>query len=392
VGASGVVGASVVAATAVVTVLTLVAAASDAGVGAYGAGMTVASLHGGYLLGMIVGVLLAMVLGVLVGLPALRLHGITLAIVTLGIALGFDKYVFQDHLFATRRLDKLDGIVQDGQVGEAQEVELDEAQFFEMLLFVLSDAPLARIFGVAQLQGHGIHPETRTHVFKKSPYFRPNESLHGEVAVPSFWPTVTGPSASSFMSGEEWCELHFSECRIPAENVLLGPGGFQKQMAGFNVERLGNTARSLAYGRYAFNAARAPWIEENCRSGALGCVACKGELAETMNASLAPIRARLRIPREHMRGFNQLLVHVHYPEQDPCAPAVARGAPGELCCGAPGACSGFCEGSGSGSTAASAAQKPRCRRSSSAGRQATSPACSRGAAQVSHDLQSALPL
>ena len=27
-------------------------------------------------------------------------------------------------------------------------------------------------------------------------------------------------------------------------------------MAGFNVERLGNTARSLAYGRYAFNAAR----------------------------------------------------------------------------------------------------------------------------------------
>ena len=61
---------------------------------------------------------------------------------------------------------------------------------------------------------------------------------------------------SAFMSGEEWCELHFAECRIPAENVLLGPGGFKKQMAGFNVERLGNTARSLAYGRYAFNAAR----------------------------------------------------------------------------------------------------------------------------------------
>jgi alkylation response protein AidB-like acyl-CoA dehydrogenase len=60
----------------------------------------------------------------------------------------------------------------------------------------------------------------------------------------------------AFMSDEEWCELHFSDCRVPAENVLLGPGGFKKQMAGFNVERLGNTARSLAYGRYAFNAAR----------------------------------------------------------------------------------------------------------------------------------------
>jgi len=73
--------------------------ATFAGVGAYGAGMVVASLHGGYLLGIVVGVLFATVLGVLVGLPALRLHGITLAIVTLGIALVFDKYVFQDHLF-----------------------------------------------------------------------------------------------------------------------------------------------------------------------------------------------------------------------------------------------------------------------------------------------------
>ena len=39
------------------------------------------------------------------------------------------------------------------------------------------------------------------------------------------------------MSGEDWCDLHFDDCRIPAENVLLGPGGFKKQMAGFNVER-----------------------------------------------------------------------------------------------------------------------------------------------------------
>jgi alkylation response protein AidB-like acyl-CoA dehydrogenase len=62
---------------------------------------------------------------------------------------------------------------------------------------------------------------------------------------------------SRFMSGEEWCELHFEDCRIPAENVLLGPGGFKKQMAGFNIERLGNTARSLALGRYAFEKARA---------------------------------------------------------------------------------------------------------------------------------------
>jgi alkylation response protein AidB-like acyl-CoA dehydrogenase len=78
----------------------------------------------------------------------------------------------------------------------------------------------------------------------------------GSVLVERGTPGFTVGAPSTFMSGEEWCELHFGDCRIAAENVLLGPGGFKKQMAGFNVERLGNTARSLALGRYAFNAAR----------------------------------------------------------------------------------------------------------------------------------------
>jgi len=59
-----------------------------------------------------------------------------------------------------------------------------------------------------------------------------------------------------FMSAEEWSELHFENCRVPAANVLLGPGGFKKQIASFNVERLGNSARSLALGRYAYDKAR----------------------------------------------------------------------------------------------------------------------------------------
>jgi alkylation response protein AidB-like acyl-CoA dehydrogenase len=78
----------------------------------------------------------------------------------------------------------------------------------------------------------------------------------GSVIVERDTPGFTIGKPSQFMSGEEWCELHFENCRIPAENVLLGPGGFKKQMAGFNIERLGNTARSLAFGRYAFNKAR----------------------------------------------------------------------------------------------------------------------------------------
>jgi alkylation response protein AidB-like acyl-CoA dehydrogenase len=78
----------------------------------------------------------------------------------------------------------------------------------------------------------------------------------GSVLVERDTPGFTIGTPSSFMSGEEWSELHFENCRIPAENVLLGPGGFKKQIASFNVERLGNSARSLALGRYAYNTAR----------------------------------------------------------------------------------------------------------------------------------------
>jgi alkylation response protein AidB-like acyl-CoA dehydrogenase len=78
----------------------------------------------------------------------------------------------------------------------------------------------------------------------------------GSVIVERGAPGFTIGPPQEFMSGEQWSELHFENCRIPAENVLLGPGGFKKQMAGFNVERIGNTARSLAFGRYAYERAR----------------------------------------------------------------------------------------------------------------------------------------
>jgi ABC-type branched-subunit amino acid transport system permease subunit len=61
--------------------------------------MMVSSFHVDYIVAVAAGVAGAFSLGVLVGLPALRLRGITLAIVTLGIALVFDRYVFQDHAF-----------------------------------------------------------------------------------------------------------------------------------------------------------------------------------------------------------------------------------------------------------------------------------------------------
>jgi alkylation response protein AidB-like acyl-CoA dehydrogenase len=62
--------------------------------------------------------------------------------------------------------------------------------------------------------------------------------------------------SSAFMSGEEWAQIYLENVFVPRDRVLLAEGGFKKQIAGFNVERIGNTARSLALGRYAYERAR----------------------------------------------------------------------------------------------------------------------------------------
>jgi len=59
-----------------------------------------------------------------------------------------------------------------------------------------------------------------------------------------------------FLSGEEWVQIYFDGVHVGRENVVLGEGGFRKQIAGFNVERIGNSARALALGRHAYELAR----------------------------------------------------------------------------------------------------------------------------------------
>lgn len=86
--------------------------------------------------------------------------------------------------------------------------------------------------------------------------FGPGINGIGSVLVERGTPGFSIGEPSAFMSGEEWCQLYFEECRIPVSNLLLGMGGFKKQISGFNVERLGNSSRSLALGRHCFNVAR----------------------------------------------------------------------------------------------------------------------------------------
>jgi len=86
--------------------------------------------------------------------------------------------------------------------------------------------------------------------------FGPGLDGIGSVLVERGTPGFTVGNPASFMNGEQWSQLYFEDARIPAGNLLLGPGGFKKQISGFNVERLGNASRSLALGRHAFNIAR----------------------------------------------------------------------------------------------------------------------------------------
>jgi alkylation response protein AidB-like acyl-CoA dehydrogenase len=86
--------------------------------------------------------------------------------------------------------------------------------------------------------------------------FGPGLDGIGSVLIERGTPGFSIGEPSAFMSGEQWCQLYMENCRIPVENVLLGAGGFKKQISGFNVERLGNASRSLALGRHCFNAAR----------------------------------------------------------------------------------------------------------------------------------------
>jgi alkylation response protein AidB-like acyl-CoA dehydrogenase len=90
----------------------------------------------------------------------------------------------------------------------------------------------------------------------------------GSVLIDLKSPGVKQGKPSTFMNGEEWVTTWFDNVYVPPENVLLREGGFKKQIAGFNVERIGNAARSLALGRYCYETAR-QWALQRRQFGRL---------------------------------------------------------------------------------------------------------------------------
>src|SRR3546814_15899991 len=89
----------------------------------------------------------------------------------------------------------------------------------------------------------------------------------GSVLIERGTPGLTLGKPVRYVGGDDWCPLYFEDVRVPAENVLLREGGFKKQIAAFNVARLGNSAPALAFGRHPFEIGKAACRERVGKDG-----------------------------------------------------------------------------------------------------------------------------
>lgn len=118
-----------------------------------------------------------------------------------------------------------------------------------------SATPDGEGFRVNGTKVFGTH-STEAQVFLVYVRFGPGLDGIGSVLIEKGAPGFTIGQPSAFMNGETWAQLYFDDVHVAPQDVLIGPGGFRKQISGFNVERLGNAARAVAAGRHAFNIAR----------------------------------------------------------------------------------------------------------------------------------------
>jgi alkylation response protein AidB-like acyl-CoA dehydrogenase len=79
----------------------------------------------------------------------------------------------------------------------------------------------------------------------------------GAVVVERGAPGLSVDASNTFLSGEPYGMLFFDQCTVPAANVLVDRDGLRAMFPVFNIERLGNAARSLAAGQAAFDLALA---------------------------------------------------------------------------------------------------------------------------------------
>ena len=80
-------------------------------------------------------------------------------------------------------------------------------------------------------------------------------SALGAVVVDRGTVGFTIDASHHFKSGDPYGMLYFDECAVPRSNILVDDDGLRSMLTVFNIERLGNAARSLALGQAAFDIA-----------------------------------------------------------------------------------------------------------------------------------------
>jgi alkylation response protein AidB-like acyl-CoA dehydrogenase len=107
-----------------------------------------------------------------------------------------------------------------------------------------------------RINGQKVFPNPHADQYLVYVRYGPGVGGIGSVMLRRSAPGFSIGRPGKFMSGNAWAPIFFDNVYVPPEDVLLPAGGFKKQIQGFNAERVGNASRSLAYGRYCFNAAR----------------------------------------------------------------------------------------------------------------------------------------
>lgn len=107
-----------------------------------------------------------------------------------------------------------------------------------------------------RINGSKVFPNPHADQYLVYVRYGPRVEGIGSVLIRRDAPGFSIGKISKFMSGAEWAPIFFDNVYVPPQDVLLRAGGFKKQIAGFNAERIGNATRSLAYGQYCFDAAR----------------------------------------------------------------------------------------------------------------------------------------
>lgn len=85
--------------------------------------------------------------------------------------------------------------------------------------------------------------------------FGPTTKDVGCVIIDRDAPGITIDGSNRFISGEHYGVLFMDDCSVPRSNVMSEHDGFRSLISVFNVERLGNAARSLALGQLALDLA-----------------------------------------------------------------------------------------------------------------------------------------